>query len=77
MNCGSGNIQQSFQRFDVLIVLVQWILKFMGVFVDFLGPGLLVGRAEYPALHVFGFNYEHPVTRHNDVVDLCGAIIGL
>jgi len=77
VNRGSRNIQQGFQRFDVLIVLVQWVLKFMGVFVDFLGSGLLVGRAEYPALHIFGFNYEHAVARHNNVVDLCGAIIGL
>ena len=43
VNGGCRNIQQGFKSFDVLVVLVKWVLKFVGVFVNFLGPGSLVG----------------------------------
>lgn len=74
--CGR-NIQQGFKNFNVLVVLVQWVLKLAGVLVDFLRPGFLVSGPKNPAFHVFGFDNEHAVARHNYVVDLCGAIVCL
>lgn len=44
--------------------------------VNFLGPGLLLRAAEYPAFHVLGFDDEHAVSRNYDMVDLRGAVLG-
>lgn len=70
------NVQYRFQRFGVLIILVQWILKFRTIAVDFLRPQLLMSRAEDPAFHVLGLDHEHPEFGHHYMIDLGGTILG-
>ena len=60
----------------MLVVLMQWVLKFLRVLEDLLRPIPLFGVTEDPALHVLGFHHEHPVAGHNDVVDLGGTVFG-
>lgn len=58
----------------MLVVLVKWVLKFTGVPVNLLRPGLLAGTTEYPAFHVFCFNDKKSIFGRDDMVNLSGSI---
>ena len=68
--------KQYFQGFGVFVVLMQGVLEFVGLFIDFLCPGLLPGTAEYPSLHVFSFDYKDTEFWNDDVINLSAAIFG-
>lgn len=44
--------------------------------VDLLGPLSLAGIAKDPPLHVLGLHHKHAKGRHDNVVDLGGAVFG-
>lgn len=66
--------QQRLNRFHMLVVLVQRILKFLGVLIDLLRPIPLFRTSEDPPFHVLGFHHEHAVGRHDDVIDLRSTV---
>ena len=45
----------------MFVILMQRILEFGCAPVNLLGPGFLLGAAEYPAFHVLGFDHENTV----------------
>ena len=60
----------------MFVVLMQWVLKFIWMFIDFLCPGLLIVTPENPTFHIFCFDDENPIAGDDNMVDLCRAIIG-
>lgn len=53
--------QQLLQNFDVLIILMNRILKFIAIFIKFLRLGLLSLATKDPAFIVFGFNHKQAI----------------
>lgn len=66
--------QGGFQRFEVLVVLPQRILKLESAPVELLRPLRLAFAAKDPAAHVLRFHYEDAVARQEDMIDLGGAV---
>lgn len=69
-------IQCGLQRFNMLIVLVQWVLKFKGLFEDLLCPLFLMFFTKNPTLHILCFDNEYAETRNKDMVNLGCAVQG-
>lgn len=55
------DIEKVHQRLGMYIVLDDRVLKRLLEPVNHLCPSRLIGLAEYPPLHVFGFDYENSV----------------
>lgn len=64
------NTQKFRQCFGVAIVLAKWVLEFVFLPENALCPLRILLVAENPAIHVFRFDYEYSVSRHNDMVNL-------
>lgn len=60
----------------MLVVLVERVLKLLEMAVDLLGPVTLICPAKDPTPHVLGFHHKHAIARHNNVIDLGGAVFG-
>ena len=60
------------------VILAKWVLELeLPAASEGLRPFGLVLTAEYPALIVLGLDYEYAKARHDNVVNLNGAITGL
>ncbi len=56
------------------IVLVKRILKFVFLSENALRPVRVSFITKNPTIHVFRLNDEHPISGHDDMVNLCGSI---
>lgn len=56
------------------VVLAQGVLKAVFAAIDLLGPAFMSRIAEYPALHVLGFNHEYPEAGDDHMVYLGAAL---
>ncbi len=69
-----AEVQERFQRLDMLVILVQKILKLELLLENLLRPLALARLTEDPALHVLRLNDEDTVLGHDDLIDLRRAI---
>lgn len=67
-------LQGGFEGFQVLVVLAQRVLEFERALEELLRPLGLALRTKNPPPHVFSFEYENAVHRHDDVIDLRRAV---
>lgn len=56
------------------IVLMDWVLKLELRFEKNLSPSLVLSIRKNPTLVVLRLNYEHTITRNQNVVYLCCAV---
>lgn len=59
------------------VVLVKRILKAEFLAEQALCPLSALGIPEDPLIHVFCFDDEDPEFRDDDMINLCGAVVGL
>lgn len=61
-------------RFDMHVILDDWVLKSSLKPVNHLRPLCLVRLTEYPPFYVLGFNHEYSIRRNDQVVNLGGFV---
>lgn len=67
-------LQGGFKCFQVLVVLAQRVLELERALEELLRPLGLALRTKNPSPHVFSFEHENAVHRHDDVIDLRRAV---
>ena len=70
-----GNVQQTLERFDVGIVLLQRIAELIFVPIHVLNPKLGLVIPINPACIVFGLNYIYSIPRYDNMAYLYGAAL--
>ena len=56
------------------VILPKWVLKLGFVSVNGLRPVVMIGISKNPSLHIFCFDDENAVRRHNHMIDLGGSV---
>ena len=57
----------------MFIVLMERVLKFIGMLVYFLSPKFLFFISKYPTFHIFSFYYKNTILRYNNMINLSSS----